>query len=235
MLIYLTCDLSVHILEVLSPVNAASRNSNSAKIVFCFSGSQAWRGGEGKVSWSRKLLLHTCHKYPVVCDIQMLRMNLVLASTSLTLGECVYVKIRSAAQKQCSRRQLYGKFCNLPQFIQFSCRPDSSVKYAKHRKSIIMKQFMRLILYVILDLFIQGGGAGTGLLWAAQVKFKWELSPYCIFCKFDANKTFRSDSASSVNTIMPAETNGGGGNGGNGAPRASLLCRPNSHPFQVIF
>jgi len=38
----------------------------------------------------------------------------------------------------------------------------------------------------------------------------------------------RSDSASSVNTIMPAETNGGG----NGAPRASLLCRPNSHPFQ---
>jgi len=41
----------------------------------------------------------------------------------------------------------------------------------------------------------------------------------------------RSDSASSVNTIMPAETNGGGG-GGNGAPRASLLCRPNSHPFQ---
>jgi len=39
----------------------------------------------------------------------------------------------------------------------------------------------------------------------------------------------RSDSASSVNTIMPAETNGGGGNG---APRASLLCRPNSHPFQ---
>jgi len=42
----------------------------------------------------------------------------------------------------------------------------------------------------------------------------------------------RSDSASSVNTIMPAETNGGGGNGGNGAPRASLLCRPNSHPFQ---
>ena len=117
----------------------------------------------------------------------MLRMNLVLASTSLTLGECVYVKIRSAAQKQCSRRQLYGKFCNLPQFIQFSCRPDSSVKYSKHRKFIIMKQFMRLILYVILDLFIQGGGAGTGLLWAAQVKFKWELSPYCISCKFDAN------------------------------------------------
>jgi len=38
----------------------------------------------------------------------------------------------------------------------------------------------------------------------------------------------RSDSATSVNTIMPAETNGGG----NGAPRASLLCRPNSHPFQ---
>jgi len=38
----------------------------------------------------------------------------------------------------------------------------------------------------------------------------------------------RSDSASSVSTIMPAETNGGG----NGAPRASLLCRPNSHPFQ---
>ena len=171
MQIYLTCDLSC-ILEVLSPVNAASRNSNSAKIVFCFSGSQAWRRGEGKVSWSRKLLLHTCHKYPVVGDIHMLRMNLVLASTSLTLGECVYVKIRSAAQKQCSRRQLYGKFCNLPQFIQFSCRPDSSVKYAKHRKFIIMKQFMRLILYVILDVFIQGGGAGTGLLWAAQVKLK---------------------------------------------------------------
>ena len=35
-----------------------------------------------------------------------------------------------------------------------------------------MKQFMRLILYVILDVFIQGGGAGTGLLWAAQVKLK---------------------------------------------------------------
>ena len=35
-----------------------------------------------------------------------------------------------------------------------------------------MKQFMRLILYVILDVFIQGGGAGTGLLWAAQVEFK---------------------------------------------------------------
>jgi len=30
---------------------------------------------------------------------------------------------------------------------------------------------------------------------------------------------------------MPAETNNGGG-GGSGAPRASLLCRPNSHPFQ---
>ena len=45
-----------------------------------------------------------------------------------------------------------------------------------------------------------------------------------------SSKLFRSDSASSVNTIMPAETNGGGGNG---APRASLLCRPNSHPFQV--
>ena len=99
----------------------------------------------------------------------------------------MYVKIRSAAQKQCSRRQLYGKFCNLPQFIQFSCRPDSSVKYAKHWNFIIMKKFMRLILYVILDVFIQGGGAGTGLLWAAQVKFKWELSPYCISCKFDAN------------------------------------------------
>ena len=33
-------------------------------------------------------------------------------------------------------------------------------------------KFMRLILYIILDVFIQGGGAGTGLLWAAQVKFK---------------------------------------------------------------
>ena len=47
---------------------------------------------------------------------------------------------------------------------------------------------------------------------------------------YRSSQVFRSDSASSVNTIMPAETNGGGGNG---APRASLLCRPNSHPFQV--
>ena len=32
---------------------------------------------------------------------------------------------------------------------------------------------------------------------------------------------------------MPAaaDTNGGGGGGG-GVPRASLICRPNSHPFQ---
>jgi len=33
-----------------------------------------------------------------------------------------------------------------------------------------------------------------------------------------------------VDRDMPAETNNGGG--GSGAPRASLLCRPNSHPFQ---
>ena len=32
---------------------------------------------------------------------------------------------------------------------------------------------------------------------------------------------------------MPAETNSVVGvGGGGGAPRASLLCRPNSHPFQ---
>lgn len=31
---------------------------------------------------------------------------------------------------------------------------------------------------------------------------------------------------------MPAETNSVVGVGGSGAPRASLLCRPNSHPFQ---
>ena len=100
---------------------------------------------------------------------------------------------------------------------------------------IIFHETECLISLHLLNAFILGGGARTGFLWVAQVEFKWELSPYCIFCKFDANKTFRSDSASSVNTIMPAETNGGGGNGGNGAPRASLLCRPNSHPFQVIF
>ena len=34
-------------------------------------------------------------------------------------------------------------------------------------------------------------------------------------------------------STMPAaaDTNGGGGGGG-GVPRASLICRPNSHPFQ---
>ena len=33
--------------------------------------------------------------------------------------------------------------------------------------------------------------------------------------------------------IMPAETtNGGGGPSPSGVPRASLICRPNSHPFQ---
>ena len=50
-----------------------------------------------------------------------------------------------------------------------------------------------------------------------------QVSPGSDYCT-DPNLTV-------VECEMPAETHNSGG-GGSGAPRASLLCRPNSHPFQ---
>jgi len=50
-----------------------------------------------------------------------------------------------------------------------------------------------------------------------------QVSPGSDYCS-DPNLTV-------VECEMPAETHNSGG-GGSGAPRASLLCRPNSHPFQ---